>query len=529
MPTLKTGPLSRADLMALWKSVTDEGYHRPLLENPESGIEAVEQAADQLARASTMIDRTTQAMFIMAWSGQTDEPASGAVHATVTIRLTRSLDFDRELTFAQGQVMFEQEVADYGPEGPVMVRTGRRYVVAQTRVLVPGQAEIDLPCVAERPGYGYNLPFEGDIRRVVQRGAGLANIEASLVPGNSTHRLVLAENPDVISPEQVGQYVEIIAGANIGQRRRIVGYERPDPATPHGGVAVLSATGTLRVSAVAGTFQLGEELLQVSSGARGTVLVQQGAYLVFERVTGAFVVGGSALTGVVSAASATLDAIEQSPDMVAETGTVGWEVLGWEESLGVSVTNPDVPTGGRSAMLDELGAERRIYRAPNEPDTTYRKKVFTLPDVVSPGAVRRVANRVLAPFGQAVCLREVGDVEALFPGFFFDVVSGDPKYAYAWDLDFALRPQDRFKLVMSYLEMRAFFMVGVPPMTLGEFGFPFDDPHPHNAFDASPYLVFFDGFPVTAAQIAQSIYQKVDQARAGGVGFDLYVEDVGCF
>jgi hypothetical protein len=94
---------------------------------------------------------------------------------------------------------------------------------------------------------------------------------------------------------------------------------------------------------------------------------------------------------------------------------------------------------------------------------------------------------------------------------------------------YGLRPIDRFKINLDYTDFRAFFLLGVPPCTLGEFGVPFDAPHPYNAFDNAPYLAFFDGHPVTAETLYQSTWQGVDRARAGGVGFDLYQETIGCF
>jgi hypothetical protein len=90
-----------------------------------------------------------------------------------------------------------------------------------------------------------------------------------------------------------------------------------------------------------------------------------------------------------------------------------------------------------------------------------------------------------------------------------------------------LRTADRFKLLLDYTEFRAFFEVGVPPMDTGDFGVAFDAGS-HDAFDAYPYLAFFDGFPVTASILYRSTWQAVDLARAGGVGFDLYIEDKGC-
>jgi hypothetical protein len=90
-----------------------------------------------------------------------------------------------------------------------------------------------------------------------------------------------------------------------------------------------------------------------------------------------------------------------------------------------------------------------------------------------------------------------------------------------------LRNENRFKLNLDYTDMRAFFLVGVPASDLGDFGIAYDS-GTHNAFDANPYLAFCDGFAATAAVLNRSTWQGINEAKAGGVGFDLYIEAIGC-
>lgn len=90
-----------------------------------------------------------------------------------------------------------------------------------------------------------------------------------------------------------------------------------------------------------------------------------------------------------------------------------------------------------------------------------------------------------------------------------------------------LRNENRFKTNLDYTEMRAFFLVGVPASDLGDFGIAYDA-GTHDAFDADPYLAFCDGFAATAAVLNRSTWQGINDAKAGGVGFDLYVEAIGC-
>jgi len=95
------------------------------------------------------------------------------------------------------------------------------------------------------------------------------------------------------------------------------------------------------------------------------------------------------------------------------------------------------------------------------------------------------------------------------------------------NLQGGLSNANRFRVLFSYLRMRAFFYVGVPPMGLGEFGFAFDN-HPYGAFDAAPYNDFFDGFPYQNAQLYRQAYNAVDAVRAAGVGFEVYLEPGPC-
>lgn len=196
--------------------------------------------------------------------------------------------------------------------------------------------------------------------------------------------------------------------------------------------------------------------------------------------------------------------------------------------------------GGRDACLDGLGNDLGIPRQTGETDAQYRLRILETPDTVSPGAIQRGVDKLLTPLGSAACLREVGT--AKLPGFFYDAgASTDatqvPANNYAYDFDFAVRPQDRFKLYLDYTDMRAFFLVGVPRLVDLSFGLVYDtssaDPFPiQNAYDttaaAAPNAAY-DGFTRLNAAVYKSIYAMVDAKRAAGVRFDLYIEDVGCF
>ena len=536
--------LTNAELMQLWRSVVDDGYSQPFIDGKAAGvatnIESFEQLAEQLASASAAIENSFQEMYLLPWSGQTADPAAGGQVATVSLVLSRSTRFEKVVVLDAAHIFFEEVATDWGTNGAVDVVTGRKFIASVPFVFGPGEAgPFTMQAIAERIGFGLNLCEPDTIRQIAQPGVGMSNTGAAIVPGPAGHRLVVRPEPDVVIPEHVGQHVELTAGVNAGQIRRVVGYEGPQPtgSGAHGGVAVLAATGVFVVDVPTGDFAPGEEVFQKPGNAvtaRGTFLKLVGDRMVVDRTSGDFVVGEQ-VRGALTGATANLLSVDQSPDLIAEApgvpfGSPGasWRVLDYAADLGVVVSNPDWPSAGRAAMLDELGDERKIYRQPGEDDAHYRKRVAKVADKISPAAVRRICNRILARYGSNVCLREVG--AAKLPGIFFDgnASDPDPRIAYAYDLDFDARPTDRFKLAFDYTDFRAFFLLGVPPIAFGDFGIAYDYGF-CNAYDAAPYFAFADGFGLEAAVMAKTVWAAVESARAGGVGFDLYTESLGCF
>jgi len=497
MPEIKVGPLTREEITTLWKSVTDPVYHRPLLEKPDSGVEGVEQAHAQFARASEMVDRTTQAMFIFPFSGQSDEPAGGAELASVVLTVTRERLPQQPLTIQAGTVVLHV-VDDYGEEGAVEVVTARRYLFEED--LVFGVGEVGpktVDALSERPGFNYNLPLEGTLKRLEQPGSGLLNTNATQLAIAGANWLELDVTADVLTPFQTGQYVWLTLGPNVGQRRRII-----DWAEVSGLARVnLAPTSIADVSSFSGPFIPGEDVTQ--GGTTHTFVSLSNNKLVTEAQGSAELVPG-VVTGAASGDTATIAVVEQAAFMTPSPGPpdTSWQVLDWVVSFGLVVTNDASPTGGRSAMLDELGGERGIGRTPGEVDDAYRERIGRPADTVSPMAIRRAANAVLAPLGSAVCLRQVGS--RLMPGFYYDAGSSAdspqvPANNYAYDMNPAVRPEDRFKFYLDYTEFRAFFMIGVPPIGVG------------------------------AADVNRAVFNEVTRVKAGGVGFVMYEENVGCF
>lgn len=536
---MATGPITADDFQALWVSATDEGYSRPFIENPDSCFEAWGQMFAQFERLSTAIDVSTQAMFIMPWSGQSNPPALGAQQATVTLTFTRTGLLNLPLIL-DNSTFFDEVTNDAGPNGPIPVVTGRRYKLIQPVVFNPGEVgPFTGIAIAERPGYGYNNPLgitytasgqpvQGTINTVEQPGRLLSNSQAAYVP-MPTDTLVCINEPDTPIPSLIGQYLVFIGGQNMGAIKRIVGYGAPNVSTDVGGTLYFESMAVVEgfiIGFGATQFIPGEQVSLAVFGMTtcSGVFVKQtanenGVVASFFIKSGQFTsVIGSTLMGSVSGAQLAILAIVLDPLLLPDANAT-WAMVSWVTGFGLAVTNDVSPAGGRSGMLDALGRERNLDRAPNEGDASYAERIHQIADTITPNAIRRAGNRILEPYGLAICLREAG--QALLPGFFFD--------HDAFDYDFTVAPQLRNRVWFSYKDMRAYFRVGVPFVDWGEFGFAWDvGPNPAYDLTGTPYFTFFDGFAWQAAVLYSTIYQAISEVIAGGVGFDLYVERIGC-
>lgn len=212
--------------------------------------------------------------------------------------------------------------------------------------------------------------------------------------------------------------------------------------------------------------------------------------------------------------------------------------VGFDPSM--RVRQPAATTGGQSPCLDGLGEQVGISRLLGESDARYKLRIIQTPDTISPDAIERGLDSILGALGLHACLREVGTPR--LPGFFFDAGSSSdspqvPANNYAFDMDFTVRPEDRFKLLLDEASFRGFMLIGVPPIPdIAEFGLFFDtatsDAFPlQNAFDTISMTqpnVAFDGFSTLNSSIYQAIYAMIEEKRAAGVGFELYLENLGC-
>lgn len=435
-PNAKVGPLTQADLQAIWVSAVDDSYSQPFIAAGEGrGFEAYTQAFAQFARVSNAIDITTQAMFVKPWSGQSNPSASGANLATVTLTFTRTGFLNVPTRLQAGQIFVAEVTTDWGDGGGVTVTTGRRFVLTQDVIFLPGESgPLTATANAEFPGYGYNNPQPNTLSAITQNGTQYSNVLATVVvvPGNvppppaTNVQLIAFNQADMFLPDHVGQYIVFTAGANIGTVARAIAFI--PPALPNGSAVLLEALCAVRVPSITGTFQVGEQVLIKN----GSTVVGYGVFLVtrpdgngnqrigFVLTEGTLTLGNT-INGVTSGATATTNLILYNPVFVSEApsggiGGASWRVADWVVDFGIVITHAAQPQGGTSPMLDELGSEKNIPRSPGESDTSYSYRQSKIADVVTPSAIKRTLNKTLGTIPW--CFREVG--QALLPGFYYD-------------------------------------------------------------------------------------------------------------
>jgi hypothetical protein len=435
------GPLQQSDLLGIWRSVMDQSYTEPfILAGDGEGLEAWNQAFAQAARTSEAIDVSMESLFILPWSGQTNPPAAGPAQATVTLTISRTGLLERPLVLGAGLIWVDDVEPDYSPTGTQQVNTGLRYSLAETVVFEPGEmGPIEVEAIAERPGYGYNNPQPGFLNLLEQPGTMYYNVEAAVVnniagtpiaaSSIASTQMTCIDVPHVFIPGHVGQYIEVTAGSNAGFAARIVSYRPPNAMDTDGGQVGLEMLVAVHAATFSGTFDAGE-LVAISGATSGYATfvdaVQVGAILKASFVVRCGTVAvGSVFTGSSSGAALTVSLVyKDASNWVTTTpptvpSTEQWKILDWVVDWGLSVTNAASPSGGTAGVLDLLGRERNLPRAPGEVDEQYRHRVASIADVVTPNAIKRRLNRTLTqgPLGLSWCLREIGT--PLFPGFFY--------------------------------------------------------------------------------------------------------------
>lgn len=299
----------------------------------------------------------------------------------------------------------------------------------------------------------------------------------------------------VLAAGSVGPFAVTVEGSRVGYSGNV----------PAGSVAAFALRGVASVNQA--TVEAGNVLRDAAGAFGGDRLTPMmvGQYV---RLVGGLN-GGTIPRRVISVtqptatnptASAVLDgAALLFPDTLARA-----EVLEFGD-LGLTVEQPNDAVGGVDGILDAIGDERNMPRQLGETDEPYRLRLGNLADVVSPGAIQRIASSILSPLGIVWRFIETRDPGTLI-GFVYDF--------HAWDFG-------SIDNGVVFAPPVRYFAILVAPGNQGEFGFHFDTPGADNAWDHS----FFDGFPVTYYSAMAALWATVEAARAAGVAWDLILDD----
>lgn len=189
-------------------------------------------------------------------------------------------------------------------------------------------------------------------------------------------------------------------------------------------------------------------------------------------------------------------------------GSYTAQLLEWAD-LSVVLTQPEDFTNGRHGTLDAIGRESNISRGPGESDLDYAYRISSLPDVVSPNAIERIAARILSPLGVPFEIHEAGDD---LTGFILDrtpLDAGSTCAGGAFD----------GQALLSEAASHRFFVICVDPdVNSGSQGLPLDSLNAGvNAYDSAEGPG--DGGPLGYTNAMQTLIDAVRQAHGAGVGF----------
>lgn len=206
--------------------------------------------------------------------------------------------------------------------------------------------------------------------------------------------------------------------------------------------------------------------------------------------------------------------------------------------------------GGTAPMLDGLGEDRGLPRAPGEPDNQYRLRIRSLPDTVSPDAINRSVTQYLANYGVGYEYIETWEIEyqtcwdAPSPNIGTPSYQATPPTNPLYDSDLFAYDDERDEaeikdVWLDELEYRGAFIVVVDLATLNDLGLAYDDPGSQPAdfrdpatgygrgtpaFDILPSydtaLVFscaWDGYDFARAALFSGLYQLLQRIKPAGV------------
>lgn len=203
--------------------------------------------------------------------------------------------------------------------------------------------------------------------------------------------------------------------------------------------------------------------------------------------------------------------------LAPDAGGVEWAVRDWKD-LGFKIASAIQVSAGRNDDLFFHGDQRGMYRVQGESEEAFRARLSRRPDVVSPAALQRVVNRLLAPLKFKGVVFDTGDD---FKGFFLDVDAFD--YYEPGDA----HPENPWKLLLSLNETYGFFFVRLPWIAAGDFGIFYDKGPLLYLPNLGLYLGpaydegFYDGKAYPGELVYRSLYEELRRRKGGGTSFAM--------
>lgn len=319
----------------------------------------------------------------------------------------------------------------------------------------------------------------------------------------------------------------------------------------HGGVKATVTVEFLRGSGTAGsvTVQTGTLISASKSGAQFITLepaVFSGAAL-----------GPIAVSAESVAAGWTWNVAGQlmTPDMEILAGEIDTIDLPLQDppfaDPTITVRQITAAVGGQAAMLDQLGLDRSTPRSENETDSSYKVRIRTLDDTVSPDAIVRLLDRYTSQFElQPYDFIETWELRYQTCYDAPPPIPANPDYdtnTFCYDDP---RPNPPFRnRWLDEDSHRGAFIVVVPRLSGNDFGMAFDDTgsdtlashtnasgfkRAHNAFDvptsSNPAILqgAYDGLggsdPLGRNLIYKNLIDFIKAAKAGGVDAVIELE-----
>lgn len=214
-----------------------------------------------------------------------------------------------------------------------------------------------------------------------------------------------------------------------------------------------------------------------------------------------------------------------------------------------TVTNPLAASGGMCGLLDGLGQDRGLPRNPGESDAPYKVRIRTLPDTVSPAAIRRAVNDYLSAYcGGTLAFdfietwqanyQTVWDCPSPNPGtptFSASLPPGIDLNLFTYDDPRPIYPPFRNRW-LSEEDFRGAFIIVVPNIdAVSDVGMGYDDTavvpadlltdcgaRAVGAYDVPSGYAFsleggYDGFDLGKQAIYKGLSDLLDRIKAGGV------------